>query len=74
MQARRQGDPVEARKDAEGGDGGVDVEACGETGGDDERGDGGGREFTGVSDLWVRWVCLGGWYRRWVQGCDRLTE
>lgn len=52
VQAGREGDPVEAREDAEGGDRGVDVEAGGKAGGDDERGDGGWREVHGVSSLW----------------------
>ena len=52
VQAGREGDPVESREDAEGGDGGVDVETGGEAGGDDERGDGGGREAHGNSRLW----------------------
>ena len=60
MQAGREGDPVEAREDAEGGDGGVDVEAGGETGGDDERGDGGGREVHGcLRSVGAAGLCLG---------------
>ena len=53
MEAGREGDPVEVREEAEGGDRGVDVEAGGEAGGDDERGDGGGGEYGG----WRSGVC-----------------
>lgn len=59
----REGDPVCAREDAEGCDGGVDVEAGGEAGGDDERGDGCGCEHCG-HELEVCGRACEEWYRR----------
>lgn len=72
VEAGGEGDPVEVREEAEGGDGGVDVETGGEAGGYDERGDGGGREGHGVSDVLGGAKCsgraCGEWYRRWGLG------
>jgi hypothetical protein len=62
VEAGREGDPVKVREDAEGGHGGVDVEAGGKAGGDDECGDGGGREVHGTLGR-AGWAC-GEWYRR----------
>jgi hypothetical protein len=51
----RKDDPMDASEDAEGGNGGIDVEAGGEAGSNDERGDGGGREGHGS----LRRCCVG---------------